>query len=60
MITKTLQKTFLPVSIISYELDLFPCKRPRDMRYFKYGKIREECDVTAPPIGRYPPISNQH
>ena len=41
------------------KFSLFPCKRPKDIRYFKYRKIREKCGTAAPLLGRYPPMSNQ-
>ena len=60
MCTKILQKPFFLISILLPEFGLFPCKRSRDIRYFKYGKIRGKCSIVAPLIGQYPPISIQH
>ena len=58
MCTKILH--FCLRSILSPAFGLFPCKRTRDIRYFKCRKIQRKYWIAAPPIGRYSPISNQH
>ena len=60
MSTKILQNLFCLISTVSCEFGLFPCKRPRDIRYFKYETFRGKCGIAAPPIERYLPISNQY
>ena len=59
MCTKILQNLSCLISILFSEFGLFPCKRPRDIKYFKYRKIQGNCGIAAPPVGRCPPISNQ-
>ena len=59
MSTNILQTLFFLTSNVLCDFGLFQFKRPIDVRYFKNGKIQGKFDIAAPPIGRYPPISNQ-